>query len=116
MSDSYQAVYDAVRSRIGGVDVGSAVSDAINQQASSLSWAIDAVKEEYLCAASMQQSPHVLMRPSLSIDGNQWCALYGANLQDGVAGFGDSPAIAMADFDVQWRKTLAAATKEGAQP
>ena len=33
-------------------------------------------------------------------------ALYGENLQDGVAGFGDSPALAMADFDLQWEKKL----------
>lgn len=46
--------------------------------------------------------PHVLMRPTLSIDGNQWCALYGVNLHDGVAGFGDTPAKAMVDFDKNW--------------
>mgnify|MGYP003118711330 CR=1 FL=1 len=46
--------------------------------------------------------PHVLMRPTLSIDGNTWCALYGDNLRDGVAGFGGSPEEAMADFDKNW--------------
>lgn len=45
---------------------------------------------------------HVLMRPALSVDGKQWCALYGENLQDGCAGFGDTPAAAMADFDKNW--------------
>lgn len=50
--------------------------------------------------------PSVLYRPALSIDGNKWCALYGDNLQDGVAGFGDSPDAAMRDFDEQWRKPL----------
>lgn len=45
-------------------------------------------------------------RPAISIDGNKWCALYGANLQDGVAGFGDSPALAMSDFDANWLKKL----------
>jgi hypothetical protein len=54
-----------------------------------------------------RQRPCVLFRPSLSIDGNQWCALYGDNLQDGVAGFGDSPADAMRDFDANWCKPLA---------
>ena len=28
-------------------------------------------------------------------DGDQWCALYGENLQEGVAGFGRTPAEAM---------------------
>jgi hypothetical protein len=50
--------------------------------------------------------PSVLFRPRLSIDGNQWMALYGENLQDGVAGFGDSPELAMFDFDFQWHKRL----------
>lgn len=30
MSDSYQAVYDAVRSRIGGCDVGGAIESALS--------------------------------------------------------------------------------------
>jgi hypothetical protein len=50
--------------------------------------------------------PHVLMRPKISIDGNQWCALYGDNLQDGVAGFGSSPCEAMGDFDRAWNTRL----------
>lgn len=53
-----------------------------------------------------RRAPHVLFRPRLSIDGNQWCALYGDNLQGGVAGFGDSPEAAMADFDKAWCKPL----------
>ena len=51
-------------------------------------------------------TPSNLYRPRLSIDGNQWCALYGENLQDGVAGFGASPALAYADFDKTWRTPL----------
>ncbi len=50
--------------------------------------------------------PSYLYRPALSVDGNKWCALYGDNLQDGVAGFGDSPAEAYADFDAQWTRKL----------
>ena len=50
--------------------------------------------------------PSVVYKPSLSIDGNQWCALYGENLQDGVAGFGDSPQDAMNDFNCEWVKPL----------
>ena len=51
-------------------------------------------------------TPSNLYRPRLSIDGNMWCALYGENLQDGVAGFGASPALAFADFDKAWRTHL----------
>jgi hypothetical protein len=46
--------------------------------------------------------PSYMLKPALSLDGNQWCALYGENLQDGVAGFGDTPALAYADFDKAW--------------
>lgn len=51
---------------------------------------------EYACLLS------TLYRPRLSIDGNQWCALHGENLQDGVARFGDSPELAYWDFDKAW--------------
>ena len=57
-------------------------------------------------AASAYERPHVLMRPYLCIDGNSWCALYGEDLQSGVAGFGNSPAKAMEDFDKNWYKDL----------
>lgn len=31
-------------------------------------------------------------------DGDQWCALYGEDLQAGIAGFGNTPFLAMADL------------------
>jgi hypothetical protein len=52
--------------------------------------------------ASAMQDPSVLFRPALSLDGDMWCALYGDNLQDGVAGFGKSPADALMDFNRKW--------------
>lgn len=51
---------------------------------------------------SVLSSPAAVYRPRMFIDGNQWCALYGDNLQDGVAGFGDSPAEAAHDFNRSW--------------
>ena len=48
--------------------------------------------------------PSTRHRPRLSIDGDQWCALYGDNLQDGVAGFGKSPELAYRDFDRAWHE------------
>ena len=104
MNDSYQAIYDAVRSRISSCDVGEAIRSAAHLDAS---FAIDCIQREFTSAAYEQQRPSVLFRPSIYIDGNQWCALYGDNLQDGVAGFGDSPALAMADFDKNWNAKLA---------
>jgi hypothetical protein len=43
--------------------------------------------------------PCVLFKPVLSRDGNQWCALLGDNLQEGIAGFGNTPYLAMYAFD-----------------
>lgn len=53
-------------------------------------------------AAGFVSASHVLMRPRVFPDGDQWCALYGEDLQMGVAGFGDTPAAACADFDRNW--------------
>lgn len=50
--------------------------------------------------------PSVLYRPSLSIDGDKWCALYGEDLQNGVAGFGKSPELAMLAFNQAWWRKL----------
>jgi hypothetical protein len=47
-----------------------------------------------------------MLKPAITIDGNQWCVLYGKDLQSGVAGFGDSPAQAARDFNEQWYKKL----------
>jgi hypothetical protein len=103
MNDSYQAVYDAVRSRFSGCDVGQAIRDACHLDGS---WAIEAIRNDFQMAASAMQDPSVLYRPAISIDGNKWCALYGDNLQNGVSGFGDSPAEAMAAFNIAWFEKL----------
>jgi hypothetical protein len=50
--------------------------------------------------------PSTVYKPKLYIDGNMWCALFGENIQDGVAGFGKSPEEAMADFDKKWVKKI----------
>lgn len=49
------------------------------------------------------QAPHAIMRPKVFPDGDQWCALYGDDLQAGVAGFGKTPEGACAAFDHNWR-------------
>ena len=66
-------------------------------------------------AAAAQERPCVLWKPSLFRDGNQWCALLGENIQEGVVGFGDSPDAAMWAFDEAWREKLPPALP-GAQP
>lgn len=55
-----------------------------------------------MTAASEYERPCVIFRPKVSKDGDAWCALYGENLMEGVAGFGATPASAMYDFDRAW--------------
>lgn len=105
MSDTYQAVYDAVRSRISSCDVGAIIREAAHLDAS---YAIEGIRCDFDAVTSEMQRPSVLYRPALSVDGDHWCALYGNNLQAGVAGFGSSPAAAMTDFDNNWHKALTA--------
>jgi hypothetical protein len=47
-----------------------------------------------------------ILRPRVFIDGNQWCVMYGENIQDGVCGFGDSPARAASAFNKAWHQSL----------
>jgi hypothetical protein len=93
-----QEVYDAVRSRISGGDVGQAVRD-VAFQAFDISFDKQIVRDALCAAAWEMQRPSVLHRPEISADGTSWCALLGDNLQVGVSGFGDTPAEAMAAFD-----------------
>ncbi len=56
-----------------------------------------------ICEAAAQwERPSVLFRPTVSLDGNMYCALYGEDLMNGVAGFGDTMEAAMRDFDKNW--------------
>lgn len=79
----------------------------MEQQASNaICHAAEMAKIDIQFAASQYMRPSAIWRPKISVDGNKWCALYGDNLQDGLAGFGDSVAEAMADFDLNWTKHL----------
>jgi len=46
-----------------------------------------------------------LLKPKLFKDGNQWCVLYGENLQEGVAGFGDTANQAIFAWNAEWNKS-----------
>ena len=56
-----------------------------------------AVEREELCLFSM-------LKPVITKDGDQWCVLYGSNLQEGIAGFGDTPRKAIAAWNAEWDK------------
>ena len=67
---------------------------------------IDAIQQVLLDKAMTDRAASLvsILGAKLSKDGNQWCWLYGADLQEGVAGFGTSPKHAMEDFEVQFNK------------
>lgn len=46
------------------------------------------------------------LKPELKKDGNQWCVLYGDDLQSGIAGFGDTPYLAILDWNKEWHKPI----------
>lgn len=102
--DTYQPIYDAVRSRLSNGDIGQAVQSVMREAnlAHYVECAATLIGYEATKAAEAYAAPSAIYRPALTIDGNQWCALYGENLQDGVAGFGDTPAAAMLAFDHAW--------------
>src|SRR4051812_9699864 len=106
MGDSYQAIYDAVRSKISGGNIGDAVRD-VAFQAFDISNAVAFVQQELCSAAYEMARPSVLFKPALSVDGDKWCALLGADLQVGVAGFGETPSAAMLAFDQAFNKERA---------
>ena len=47
-----------------------------------------------------------MLKPEIKRDGNQWCVLFGKDLQSGVAGFGDSIHQAAMDFNSQFYKKI----------
>lgn len=102
MSDNYQAVYDAVRSRFNGCDTSQAVESAIGNAFSNMYVIPEVVRGCISEVAIEMMRPFFLLRPKVFPDGDMWCALYGENLQEGVCAFGETPAKASTQFDIEW--------------
>jgi hypothetical protein len=108
-----QEIYDAVRSRISGGDIGDAVRDVLWRQCDT-SHLQQMIQQEANIVAGQMTRPAVLFKPRVYPDGDMWCALYGEDLQMGVAGFGESPDAAVIAFDAAWyAKSATQGTKEG---
>lgn len=103
--DSYQPIYDAVRSRISNGNIEEAVREAMRD--ANIGWHMEMIRQEFVNAAMELQRPSALFKPTLTKDGNAWIALLGPNLQEGIAGCGDTPDKAMRDFDNNWHKSAA---------
>ena len=46
--------------------------------------------------------PHFMYKIIPYKDGNQWCALLGENIHEGIVGFGSSAAEALQNFDIAY--------------
>ena len=104
MNDSYQAIYDAVRSKMSNCDVGSAIASAIRE--ANIPHYVERAAHAVENAAACYVEPAAIYRPKVYVDGDQWCALYGDDLQSGVCGFGISPNAAVTDFNKNWYAKL----------
>lgn len=102
----YQAVYDAVRSRIHSCDVGSIVESAA-RQAFDTGNLVPLAQEAIGIITHAYDRPSAIYRPTISLDGNMYCGLYGEDLMSGAAGFGETMDAAMWDFDKNWREQKA---------
>ena len=100
--DTYQAIYDAVRSRINNGDIGAVARDVMFQSF-DVSHQKALLQEQIGIVGAEMIRPSVLFRPILTKDGNAWLAMYG-DLPTGCVGCGDTPQLAMEDFDRNFRK------------
>jgi hypothetical protein len=101
VSDSYQPIYDAVRSRISGGNISEAVTEVLRSAGigESASQCFHSIAQDYVY---FHCCPSAVFKPKVFLDGSLWCALYGENIQEGVAGFGETPGKACGDFDKNW--------------
>ena len=74
---------------------------------------MEVLHEDYIAAgirnqtAQEQQEFNLIaqLKPSIGRDGSQWRVLYGDEI-GGIAGFGNSPYLAIMDFNAQWYKEI----------
>ena len=71
----------------------------------------------YLAMEQLEYNLFATLKPRVYIDGNQYCVLLGKDLQEGIAGFGDTIYKAILDFNQQFhlpiKKNLAIGPQEG---
>jgi len=78
-----------------------------------IDYAVTRMGNRFCEAVASYDLPSVIYRPTLSRDGNKWIVLLGDDLQSGVVGVGDSPALAMHDFDRAWYEKISGIQKGG---
>lgn len=63
-------------------------------------------ERQFLASQQIEFDLFATLKPKISIDGNQYCVLYGDDLQSGVAGFGDTLYYAIIDFNKAFHRPI----------
>lgn len=102
MSDNYQAVYDAVRSRISSCNVGSIVEEAV-RNAFDISYIKPIIQQEICIMLEEMQRPSVLFKPVMAFEEVvKGVFHYTARYNGILMGNGENPDAAMRSFDKFW--------------
>jgi len=48
-----------------------------------------------------------MLNAKIFMDGNMWCVMIGENPMDGIQGFGETPYLAVLDFNKSWHSKIA---------
>ena len=99
MSDNYQAVYDAVRSRFHCSINGDEIANSITSQFFAASQGFLQASWDAQYAEQEKARPSVLFHPILILKNDQWQATY----SEFIFGIGNSPDEAMRAFDTAWK-------------
>ena len=106
MSDNYQAVYDAVRSRFSNFDSSGLIDNIASKF--DISWTMSRLEETIKDAVieAAEYSRFAMLKPTLLQDGNMWICCLGDNLQVGIAGVGETPYLAIIDWNKAFHKKV----------
>lgn len=85
-----------------------AEEDYLEIESSKRQWNQALLQNEQMC---FEGELHIYkmfkaLNATLQKDGNQWCVLFGEDLQVGVAGFGDSPHEAILKWGAEMKTRL----------
>lgn len=76
------------------------VDDRVIQEISQGAWRVGQAAEALAQELSSYHATwFAVLKPAIYKDGDMWCALHGEDLQVGIAGFGPTPALALAAFE-----------------
>lgn len=70
--------------------------------------------KQALIVEQLEMNLFAMLKPKVSIDGNQYCVLYGEDLRSGICGFGDTLMLAIYDFNKQFHKPIIKSAIPGA--